>query len=351
MKSIKLYMLLAMALLASCSNEQPQQSGERVIPVAMAEAEMRDLSLHRTVTAPVVAYLRIYVNAMTEGQLLDVLFEEGDFVKEGDLLARIDTRRQEAQLRMAEATLLEIQHRYQRTKKLFEEQVIPKADYEMAERQLAEAEASVRMWRVEVGFGEIRAPIDAVVAAKLVESGNTISLNQRLYTIEDHSLLVTRPALSEMDIVNLEKGQQLNVSFDVFPDLVFQGKIRRIYPAADAITRLFTVEVEVDQTQSPEKIRPGYLARMHFTTDHRSNVVAVMPESLVYRDNKAFVFIIDDGRVKQQEVETGIRRDGWIEIRSGLVAGQQIAAGNIDILTDGARIDVRGNFRRYGFAE
>lgn len=346
-----LFTLFAMALLSSCSTDQPQQSGERVIPVAGAEAEMRDLSVHRTVTAPVIAYLRVYVNAMTEGQLLEVLFEEGDFVKKGDLLARIDTRRQEAQLRMAEATLREVQHRYQRTKKLFEEQVVPKAEYEMAERQLADAEATVEMWQVEVGFGEIRAPIDAVVAAKLVESGNTISPNQRLFTIEDHSLLVTRPALSEMDIVTLEKGQQLNISFDVFPDMPFQGKIRRIYPAADAITRLFTVEVEVDQTQSPEKIRPGYLARMHFTTDHRSNVVAVMPESLVSRDNKVYVFIIDDGIVKQREVETGIRRDGWIEIRSGLEAGEQVAAGNIDILTDGATVDVRGKFRRYGFAE
>lgn len=340
-----------MVLLASCSFEQPQQSGERVIPVAIAEVEMRDLSLHRTVTAPVVAYLRVYVNAQTEGQLLDVLVEEGDIIKKGDLLARIDTRRQEAQLQIAEAALREVRHHYQRTKKLFEEQVVPKAEYEMAERQLAEAEASVNMWRVEAGFGEIHAPIDAIVAAKLVESGNTVSANQRLFTIEDHSLLVTRPALSELDIVQLDKGQQLNVTFDVFPGQVFQGSIRRIFPAADALTRLFSVEVELDQSQSSDIIRPGYLARMHFTTDHRSNVVAVMPESLVYRDNKVYVFIIDDGSVTQREVETGIRRDGWIEIRSGLNAGEQIAAGNIDALTDGANVEVRGKFRRYGFAE
>ncbi len=342
-------MVVLLWLFASCAGEGTATDDPQGVPVASATVALRDLSSRREVTAPVVAYQRVYITAQTAGQVLSVGFEEGDVLRKGDLLVQLDTRRQEAQLQRAEATLREVRQNHRRQKQLFETGIIPLAEYEAIQRQLEEAMAEVAFWLVEVDLGKILSPIDAVVTDKLIEMGTHVSQNQRLFTIEDHQLLVVRPGVSEKDVVHLKKGQQVDLSFDVFPDELFTGTIRRIFPAANTITRLFTVEVEIDQTATTRKLYPGYLARVHFFTGSREAVPAIPPEALFEDDETLVVFVIQDNVVSRRVIETGVRRDGWIEILSGLQGGEMVAAGNLEALEDNAAVIVRGEFRRYGF--
>lgn len=342
------FFLSMLFMLHSCA-EAPVSEKERIIPVATANVEMRDLSTRREVTAPVVAYKRVYITALTSGQVVEVNYEEGEKVMQGDVMARLDTRRQAARLRQAEAGLNEIRHQYERALQLFEKAVIPRAEFEIAERQLEEAEAGVLFWQTETDMGIIRAPINAVVSAKLVETGTTVSENQRLFTIEDHNLLVARPGLSEMDVAGLSKGQQVGLTFDIFPGQEFQGSIRRIFPAADPITRLFTVEVEIDQRHHAKLIRPGYLARVHFVTDNREETVVIPPEALPDSEDGPIVYVIENNIAYRREIKTGIRRDGWIEITEGLTPGEMVAAGNLEALQNESKVEITGRFRRYGF--
>ncbi len=348
------YMLFPISLillLTACGGPAVDEKSSEAIPVAYTEAEVRDLSVRREVTAPVVAYKRIYITARTGGLIEEVAFEEGDQIRAGDLLARMDTRRQKAQLRKVRATLQQIQKSYNRTKQLYENDVIPEAEFEAIARELEETKAEAHLWEVEVDLGQIHAPIDAIVSDRLIEVGTTVSENQRLFTIEDHKLLVIRPGLSESDVVHLEKGQEVKLGFDIFPGDTLKGNIRRIFPAADPLTRLFTVEVEIDQAASSRRIYPGYLARLHFVTQQRDNVLAIPPESLITEEEEAFVFVIIDERVTRRRVETGIRRDGWVEIISGLEAGEKVAAANLENLDEDSPVEVHGRFRRHGFRD
>ncbi len=347
----KTIFLLMFLVWTSCDSGAPADEDVTGIPIAYAEAEIQDLSGRRTITAPVMAYKRVYITAQTSGRIEEVHFEEGDEVRAGDLLARMDTRRQEAQLRKARANLREAERQYQRSSQLFEDEVIPEAEYDAIARQLEEAEAEAGLWEVEVELGRAYAPVDAVVTDRLIEVGTTVSENERLFTIEDHGLLVVRPGLSESDVIHLEKGREVALRFDVYPDDDFRGTIRRIFPAADAITRLFTVEVEIDQKSAPQKILPGYLARLDFVTVQRDQVVAIPPESIWHDDEESFVFVIMDHEVSKRPVETGIRRDGWVEVLTGLESGEKVAAANLENLQEGAKVDVQGRFRRHGFRD
>ena len=339
-------------ILSSCSpSANEEDNAERTQPVLSAEVKIRDLSDTRTVSAPVIAYRRVYITARTAGQVLEVNFEEGDRVRKGQVLARLDTRRQEAQLRNAQARLVEARQHFNRQKTLFDEQVITAAEFENATLMLEQAESDVQFQKVEVDLGIINSPIDAVVSARLVEPGTTANTNDRLFTIEDHDLLVVRPALSELDVAQLEKGQQLDLTFDVLGEETYPGTIRRIFPAADNITRLFTVEVEIHQNEIPRVIRPGYLARTRFTLDNRKDVVAVPNEAIVRKDEKSVVWVIREEKVHPAVVETGVERDGYIEILSGLEANETVAAGNLNRLEDGMKVSVTGTFRRYGFRD
>ena len=353
-KILSFTILAFILLIASCnSSSESASEGQRPQSVLTSTAQARNLSDIRTISAPVVAYLRVYITARTSGQVMDVNFEEGDLVKKGQVLARLDTRRQQAQLRNAEANLKEARLNFDRQKTLFEQDVITPAEFENAQVALERAEAEKELWRVEVEIGVITTPIDAVVAAKLVEPGTTANANDRLFTIEDHNLLVIRPALSELDVANLEKGQELELYFDVFGDKPYSGKIRRIFPSADGITRLFTVEVEIDQTSLDQPIKPGYLARARFVVEDRRNVISVPKEAVVEKNGQQVVFVLSDDKesISRREVTTGAERDGWMEIISGLEEGKEVAAGNIANLSEDRPVRVTGNFRRYGFRE
>jgi membrane fusion protein, multidrug efflux system len=344
--------LLLLLIVSACgNNENGQDRTTRAVPVVTARAEIRDLSNVRTVSAPVVAYKRIYITSRTAGQVLEVPFEEGDRVRQGDLLARLDTRRQQAQLRNARVAMAEARRNYERSKQLFDEEVISPADYELAQTTLEQAESDLEFWTVEVDLGEIRAPVSGVVSAKLVEVGTTVATNERLFTLEDHNLLVVRPGLSEMDVAALDVGQTLRMFFDVYGDEEFSGRIRRIFPAADPLTRLFTVEIEIERNTGDHIIRPGYLARVRYTLDARPDVVAIPPEAVQVKDGDTLVFVVEDEKVRKTRIRTGVQRDGWVEVTSGLEAGALVAAGNLDALEDGSPVRVTGTFRRYGFRE
>ena len=339
-------------LFSSCGEDSSEsQNGASAVSITTATAEPRDISSEFTVSAEVMAYRRVYVAARMSGLIEEVNFEEGDAVSRGDVMARLDVRQQETELRRAQAALVETEDVYNRTRQLLERDAATRAEFLTAERDFEQLKSDIELLELFIEYGEIRAPMDAVVTTRLIEVGNNISENERMFTIADLDLLVVRPGVSEMNLAGLEEGQGVDIKLDVYPDRVFRGSIRRIFPDADPETRLFTVEVEIDQDEDKPVIRPGYLARTTFTPDERRNVLTVPSEAITERDGQTYIFVVNEqeGNVSLTEVEIGIRRSGYAEILSGLEEEMKVAAANLDALEDGSSVRVVGTFRRHGF--
>ena len=345
-------LLLSILLITSCDDqESDSQDSPSPISITAAEAQARDLSDTFTVSSEVVAYKRVYLASRIAGVIEEVNFEEGQVVNRGDVMARLDVREQQVNLRRANTALAEAQDNFERTEKLYERDAVAESEYLSVKRALEQAETEVENLELLVEYGEIRAPIDGVVTARLVEMGNNISANERMFTLEDHGLLVARPGVSELNLSGLEDGQEVDVHLDVYPDETFRGQIRRIFPAVDAVTRLFTVEVELMQEEHLPVIRPGFLARVRFSADERTDAITV-PSEAVYRiDEEPYLFVLndDEDQVTLRQIELGVQRDGYAEIRSGIDAGVKVAAANLESLEDGSPVRVVGTFRRHGF--
>ncbi|GEM_PF-436971 len=336
----------------SCSDDHTEVSNQvSRSSITVAEAIYRDLSQKFTVSAEVESYRRIYVASRIAGLVEDVRFEEGNRVRKGDIMARIDTRQQQVELRRALVAFEEARDAFERAEQLFESDAISHAEYLTIKRNLELAENDVDLLKLHVEFGEIRAPVDAVVTARLVEIGNNISVNERMFTIAELGMLVIRPGVSEMNLMGLTEGMSVNVTLDVYPDQIFTGRIRRIFPRADPITRLFTVEIELLIDNTTPQVRQGNLARVQFATDDRSRVVAIPTEAIVQRGDEVFVYVVNDNQdaVSLRTVEVGIRRDGYAEIISGIERGETVAASNLDALDDNTPVRIVGTFRRHGF--
>jgi membrane fusion protein, multidrug efflux system len=349
---VKLAVLSLMLLFSSCIEDSTEsQNGASAVSITTATAEPRDISSEFTVSAEVMAYKRVYVAARMSGLIEEVNFEEGEAVSRGDVMARLDVRQQETELRRARAALVEAEDVYNRTRQLLDQDAATRAEFLAAERDLEQLKSDIELLELFIEYGEVRAPMDAVVTSRLVEVGNNISENERMFTIADLDLLVVRPGVSEMNLAGLEVGQGVDIKLDVYPDRMFRGNIRRIFPDADPETRLFTVEVEIGQDEDKPVIRPGYLARTTFTPDERRNVLTVPSETITERDGQTYIFVVNEveGNVSLTEVNIGIRRSGYAEILSGLEEEMKVAAANLDALEDGSSVRVVGTFRRHGF--
>lgn len=351
MKQLFSVLLFSLILIIGCSNETSESISESATSITSAQSELRDLSISFSVSAEIEAYTRVYVAARMSGLVDEVHFEEGQRVNRGDLLAKLDVRQQEIELRRANATLSEARDAYQRTEQLYERDAATRAEYLTAQRDFEQAKSDVELLELMIDFGTINAPMDAVVTSRLVEVGNNVSENERMFTLVDMNLLVVRPGISERNLSHLEENQEVEIALDVYPDRTFTGIIRRIFPEADPTTRLFTVEVEIHQQEDKLTIRPGYLARTKFMGDRRDDVLTVPSEALADRNGENYLFVIndDESTVEMISVEVGAQRAGYAEITSGIEEGNKVAASNLDALDDGTAIQVVGSFRRYGF--
>lgn len=345
-------LFLALSTLIACSDQERSrgQSGS-AISITKAQTEQKDLSDTFSVASEVTAYKRVYVASRMSGLIEEVHYEEGDRVAAGDLMAKLDVRQEEVDLRRASSVVEEAEDQYQRTEALYSREAVSEAEYLSAKRALDQAKADVDRLKLRIDFGSIRSPISGVVTARLVEIGNNVSVNERMFTVTDMDLLVVRPGVSELNLRGIEEGQELSIELDVYPGREFPAQVRRIFPNADPISRLFTVEVELLQSENSPIIRPGYLARVQFSADERSMVVAVPSETILRKNGESYIFILNDleDEVTMTEVEIGIQRDGYTEILQGVEEGVQIAAGNLESLSDGASVRVVGEFRRAGF--
>ncbi|MFQ6097615.1 MAG: efflux RND transporter periplasmic adaptor subunit [Armatimonadota bacterium] len=225
------------------------------------------------------------------------------------------------------------------------------AEAEAAAAALRQAEAALESARQQAGYTVIRAPITGLVARVTkkegeVVQGGAISLatsELAMLTIVDTEQLWVEAMIDEADVGRVKKGQKVEMRVDAYPKQVFTGKVHSISPTVitpAAEVRTFRVRIAIDRGQ--EALRPGMSAEVDIITDIRTNVLAV-PTFAVKEDDKGrkYVFVVEDGRAKRRDLQTGVGNWQNTEVKSGLEQGDRIVT-NIDVkgLRDGCRVKV-----------
>ena len=342
----KLCMTCVVLVLVACSSQAPQsgRGGGRPMmayPVLASTVEAQDLSRSVTLSNPVEALRVVELAARTDGVVTDVLVEEGDVVNAGDVLARIDVREQRAELARAKARLQERQANFDRFEQLKDRNYIDVASFETARAELAIAKSDVELWETRVDFGDVTATVDGTVVDRMIEPGEAISRHGALFSIADLSSLVVRLGVSELDVGQLEVGQSVIVSIDaVDRHTSINGQIRRIFPAADATSRLITVEIELPDAGN-NNIKPGFLARVDLMVESYPDVLAIPAISVAEQDGEPYVMIItEEMTLERRPVELGITRGAWREVIQGLEAGEQVVPSNPSEMRPGDKVRI-----------
>jgi membrane fusion protein, multidrug efflux system len=315
------------------------RGGPQVVPVDFAVAELGTGARSVTATGTIEPIRQVSINSQIAGALLAVNVEEGNAVREGAVLARIDSRELEAQLASAEASLELARRTAERSEQLRAQQIVTEAEYDRDRAALTAATATRDQLRTRVGYASVRAPISGMITEKRVERGDIVSTNTPLFTMADRSTLVVRVMVSELDVTALSAGDGVEVMVDAMPDRTFRGRIRRVFPSADPASRLVPVEVALTGGDARD-LTIGFLARLRFQLAPRENILMVPATALIETVGQPAVFLLHGTSVTRRTVERGETFAGRVEIRNGLAPGDSVIVAGQNMLRDGATVRI-----------
>ena len=322
----------------SASGAQPAGGADRGTPVAVATVAPRDLSRSVTVTGTIEPVRTIGVNSLLSGTVLVLHVQEGDRVGGGQILAELDARETRAQFERAQAVLANARTVFERNEQLAATKIITDAEFELSRSAYEVAKSDAELWRTRVEFSRITAPSAGIVTAKLVVAGSAVSPNQRVFELADVSLLVVRVQVSELDVVHVQRGAEVDVVLDAYPASPIKGHVRRVFPSADAQSRLVPVEVALDRFPEGVVARPGFLARIMFRLDRRPGALVVPAAAIGVGEEGQFVYVVDGDSLVRRAVTLGITTEGLVEVTHGLSAGERVVTSGHTNLRPGSRV-------------
>lgn len=308
------------------------------VPVEIVVVARRGITSSYSSTAALEARGEAQVVAKTSGVLLQLSAEEGDQVKAGQVLARLDAERPRLELQRAQAMLAKLESEYKRAKELYDRKLLAADAQERIRFDLDTQRAVFEMAKLELSYTQIVAPIDGVIAQRLVKEGNLIQNNQALFRIVDVNPLEAVLNVPERELAILRAGMPVSLTVDSSPGRSFAGEIARISPVIDPASGTFRVTCEFRDGSG--ELKPGMFGRIGVVYAQREDALTVSREALIEGDGATAVFVIRDGKARRVPVELGMLNGGLVEILQGVEEGDQVVTTGKVTLRDGVDVQI-----------
>lgn len=316
---------------------KPGDKKVEAVPVEVAAVAKRPISASYAGTANLEAPGEAQVVAKTSGVLLQLLAEEGDQVKAGQVLARIDPDRPRLEMERARATVRKLENNYRRSQELLASKLVSAEASDQIRYDLEAARAAYGLAQLELSYTNIVAPIDGVIAQRAVKPGNLIQLNSSLFRIVDDSRLEAVLNVPERDLATMKPGLAVNMVADAMPGKVFTGVIDRVSPVVDGGSGTFRV---VTAFKGGEGLRPGMFGRIEVVYDQRADALTVPRSALLEDAGETAVFAVREAKAVRVPIEVGHMSGELVEVRKGLTEGEQVVTAGKITLRDGASVEV-----------
>jgi len=289
------------------------------------------------------------VSSKEAGQVVRILFEDGDNVVSGQALVELDDQDLRNQLDSAEiavqkleANLETSQRGYDRTKVLFENGAVAQADYENAETSLKLVKADLETARISrqsirasLESCVIRAPISGVMDEKNIHIGQMVSSGLTIAKVKNITSLYAIVQIKQQDINKVQIGQKATIRNE---NASAEGIIKTLGVSADPSARVFRCKIEVDNQN--KLFHPGDYTRVEIISDQKAQMITVPVEALAGNEGNYFVLVNDKGIARRRSVDIGEIADNRVEIKSGIQNGESVIYTNINTLQDGDEIAV-----------
>ncbi len=336
--------------------------------VELAAVKRADMAQQITVVGNLVGQATVEAVPKVAGRLESVAVRLGDRVRRGQMLAKIEDRELLEQVRQAQASYevsaATIRQReadlnlantnLDRSRNLFERQLIPKqtfddadaryqaaaAQLDLAKAQHSQADARLDELKINVGNTVIASPVNGFIGKRTLDPGAWVTPNSAFLSVVDIGIVRLVANVIEKDLRRISAGHRANVEVDAFPGEHFAGHVARVAPVLDPATRTAQIEVEIENPQF--RLKPGMYARVEFTVEKRDNTLVVPANALVDVQGKRGVFQAAGDTAKFHPITTGLINDKLVEVSAGLSEGDRVVTTGAAALREGDKIVLPG---------
>ncbi len=363
------------------TTEETQKVAESPIPVKVDTARIGELIISLKSPGEAVTNRMIDIKSEVSGIIKNLNVDEGQHVKEGDLLMELDDREIRLELESAQANRLsklselllekqfegaetaveqsemeqiqKVRQEYERIQELFKKGMISDNEYEDAYKQyelaliqsgekkdeirsaskgLTQAEIAVKTAQMKLEKTKIMAPFAGIITDIKVSPQEHITTGRDLFVLVNISRIQVHATVLESEIGKMKKGREVTLRFSAYPDKVFEGRVKSISPIVNPEDK--TCKVIIDVANPKEEIKPGMHAEVEIAAEIHKDKLLVPQEAILDRGGRKLAFVVQDGLAKWRYVQLGLENDQFAEILESEREGEGVKEGEI-VIVDG----------------
>jgi membrane fusion protein (multidrug efflux system) len=348
--------------------QPPQKKGDQLPRVRVAAVKRKDISVPIFATGTIFPQHESKIGPKISGTLEAVYVDEGDEVKEGQTLAKLDQesiligkRQCEASVRVAEAQLKEAQLQEENLRKekarlanLHEKRAISQQRYddivtahsmavtrlEILAAQIVSSKENLAMAEQKLKDSVIVAPFSGTIVKRLVNRGEYVTTMPPtvLFIIVNIDKVETEVALPEVQLARVARGNRAEITADVYPGVQFEGEISTVNPLVDPVSRAFTAKIEIPNRG--HRLKAGMFARVTLYPKVHKGALVVPFKAVLQRDGKTGVFVIDGDRALFRPVTAGITDEDEVEVIEGIAQGEEVVSDGHYGMANNTRVQV-----------
>ncbi len=308
-------------------------------PIVVSKAEKREVERNLSLVGTITANNDVAVVSESQGRVVAVYANVGDYKTAGSVLFQLDDELKEAAYKTAEVNYEKAKKDFERYQALHKDASVTDAQFEAARLAFLSAEAQYITAKRQYNDTKIKAPISGVITSRLVDLGNYVNTNNVVANIVDISKLKVKLNVAEKDAFKLKPGDEVEVTTDVYPGQTFKGKIEYISAKGD---ELHTYPVEISLLNSKQfPLKAGMFGRVSFTSIQKSESVVIPREALVGSIKDARVFTVENGIAKLKKVVIGSTYNSHLEVLSGLKEGETVVVNGQNNLQDNDNVTIK----------
>ncbi len=312
--------------------------GDYPVAVEAAAVEIGRVVRRIEAVGTLTANEEVLLRPEIDGLITDIGFREGQAVAGGDVLFRLDDTLLAAELMTAEADLALFEQNHRRALQLHSRGAGTERSRDEAVADLARGRANLALAKARLAKTVIKAPFDGILGLREVSIGDYVQEGEPLVRLEQVNPMKVDFRVPELFLAELTSDQALSLTVDALPGLTFEGHVIALDSQVDINGRALVLRAQVPNDIG--YLKPGLFARVDVILESRDDAMLIEESALVPSGRSLFVYKAIDGKAVRQLVETGLYRDGKVEILSGLTPGELVITAGQVKLREGSKLSL-----------
>lgn len=307
------------------------------MPVEIAQAKVQKVADKFEAVGTIDALEAVTVVAEIDASVTALPFQEGSYIKRGEIIARLDDKQLAAEVSRAEALNAQSHTNYDRVKSIVDQRAGSPQDLDDAAAALKVADANLEVAKARLAKAHIVAPFDGTIGARKVSVGTFLRTGTAIAELANIDIIRVFFSAPERFLSQLKNGAEVTVSTTAFPGYEVKGKIIAIEPILDPATRSARV---VARVQNPgRKFRSGMSANVAAVLSERASAITIPNEAVFASGGQSFVFAVKpDSTVSRVAIKLGTRLSDVVEVVEGLQPGSTVVRAGHQKLFEGAKV-------------